>query len=257
MLPPSRPDRALASAARSARLTPPPPPPLALPCNRWRNSYDPSCPGKRRSCNNVPFKYYSACCAGKRAEGVYDWACDRSNRPGWSCGSRRDVDGCCAARNPWKDSSCYAWTRGSCSKVASKWQSTCCAQKWRGQDSFCDSQRYGSSCASWGPAVDACCASVNPWSDSACKAWLPSGSCAKVGPAYKDACCSNKRPGTQGCPLPPPPPAGATCASRGPKYADTCCSELSDPSVDSSCDAWTPAGTCADVRGKDLQTACW
>lgn len=78
-----------------------------------------------------------------------------------------------------------------------------------------------------------------------------------VSSAYKDACCSNKRPGTQGCPLPPPPPVGSTCASRGPKYADSCCSELSDPSVDPSCGAWTTAGTCADVRGKDLQTACW
>lgn len=49
---------------------------------------------------------------------------------------------------------------------------------------------------------------------------------------------------------------GDTCASRGPSGLDACCSELADPSSDSSCDAWTAAGTCADVR-PDYKGACW
>ena len=161
-------------------------------CHRkwWRNVYDPSCPGRRRTCDAVAWKFWPACCAGKRADGVWDSACRRYKSS--SCGSRGSSkrDECCAKKNPWRDSTCKAWTTGSCSSVAPSWRSTCCAQKWTGQDWWCDQQRYGSSCASWGPgALDACCAQTNPWSDRSCSAWLPSGNCGKVSAPYLDACC--------------------------------------------------------------------
>lgn len=52
----------------------------------------------------VPYKYYSFCCRGKKASGVYDAAC-KPKPVGSSCGSRgpNAIDQCCANRNPWTD----------------------------------------------------------------------------------------------------------------------------------------------------------
>ncbi|PRW33863.1 40S ribosomal S26 [Chlorella sorokiniana] len=229
-------------------------------CCRWKSYnevYDPSCPWRGRSCANVPWKFWKACCAGKRAVGIYDRAC-RTQPVGSSCASRgpANLEACCASRNPWTDASCSAWTTGSCSAVSATWQDACCAQKWQGQDRWCDrrSSPPGSSCSSVSPnALDACCASKDPSTDrKACWAWLANGDCSTVADEYRPACCQNKAPGAPGCA--PSTPVGTTCASRGPANLDECCFDLPDPSSDPSCSAWT-TGSCSAVA-TELQMDC-
>lgn len=65
---------------------------------RWKSyndRYDPSCPWRGRSCANVPWRYWKACCAGKKAVGLKDGAC-RPAPVGSTCASRgpANLDAC-------------------------------------------------------------------------------------------------------------------------------------------------------------------
>lgn len=75
-----------------------------LPAHSWKSYndvFDPSCPWRGRSCSNVPWKFWKACCSGKRAMGIYDSAC-RTKPVGSTCASRgpANLDACECTRCP-------------------------------------------------------------------------------------------------------------------------------------------------------------